>query len=711
MAAMTTAPAAGPPTAAGPPAAAPSTADLREAAEAQLRALAGAGARLREDQWTAIHALAAEARRVVVVQRTGWGKSAVYWVATALRRAAGAGPTLVVSPLLALMRDQVAAAERSGLRAVTINSANVDDWPAVEARLAADDVDVLLVSPERLNSAGFRARVLPHLAPRLGLLVVDEAHCISDWGHDFRPDYRRIATVLAGLPPGTPVLATTATANGRVTADVATQLGADTLTLRGPLERASLSLAVVPTPDVPTAYAWTAEALAAAPGAGIVYTLTVAETTRLAEFLAARGHAVAAYSSATDPADRERLERELLDGRLRALVATSSLGMGYDHPRLSFVVHLGAPSSPVAYYQQVGRAGRALDAAVGVVLPTAADERIWAYFDSTAFPPEAVVRRVLEVLDDAGEPMTLPALEVAAGLRRGRLEALLKVLDVDGAVERAGSGWRSTGRAWHYDAERIAGVAAARRAEQDVMRRYLSGARCLMRTLREELDDTGAVDCGRCSVCTGALPAPGPAPSPEAVAAAVAHLRSQTTVLDPRKMWPSGASRRGRIPEAVRAEAGRALALAEDPAWGPAVTAALRDGGPVPAEVFDGVVRTLGRWGWPAGRPTWVTWVPSRRSGPLLEDLAQRLAEVGRMDVAPALAAAPGGPRQDEAGTGPAAADSALARLRLDGPVPEGPVLLLDDTARTGWTLTVAAGLLRGAGAGPVYPLVLHKQV
>ncbi|SDQ37017.1 ATP-dependent DNA helicase RecQ [Quadrisphaera sp. DSM 44207] len=687
------------------------TAGLREAAEQHLRALAGPAAQLREDQWTAVEALVAQRRRVVVVQRTGWGKSAVYWVATALRRAAGGGPTLVVSPLLALMRDQVAAAERSGLRAVTINSANLEEWPAVEARLAADDVDVLLVSPERLNSAGFRARVLPHLAPRLGLLVVDEAHCISDWGHDFRPDYRRIATVLQGLPEGTPVLATTATANARVSADVAAQLGEDTLTLRGPLEREGLALAVVPTPDVATAYAWIAEAVAAQPGSGIVYTLTVAETTRLAEFLTARGHSVAAYSSATEPAERERLERALLEGSLRALVATSSLGMGYDHPRLSFVLHLGAPSSPVAYYQHVGRAGRALDGAVGVLLPTAADERIWAYFDSTAFPPEPVVRRVLDVLAAAPAPMSLPVLEVESGLRRGRLEALLKVLDVDGAVERAEGGWRATGAPWRYDAERIAGVAAARRAEQDVMRSYLCGARCLMRTLREALDDPQAQDCGRCSVCTGSLPPPGASPQPGSVAAALAHLRSQVTVLEPRRMWPSGAPRRGRIPLDQRAEPGRALALAEDPAWGEAVTAALRADEPVPQEVLDGLVRTLARWGWPAGRPTWVTWVPSRRHGALLRDLAERLGALGRLQVVPVLAADPDGPRQDAAATSTAAATAALARLSLAAPVPQGPVLLLDDTSRSGWTLAVAAALLREAGSGSVHPLVLHKQV
>jgi ATP-dependent DNA helicase RecQ len=681
--------------------------DARATAEDHLARLAGPGARLRDDQWAAIDALLA-GRKVEVVQRTGWGKSAVYWIGAGLLRARGRGPTLVISPLLALMRDQVAAAERSGLRAVTLNSANLDDWSAIEARIAADEVDVLLISPERLNSAGFRARVLPDLAPRIGLLVVDEAHCLSDWGHDFRPDYRRLASVLARLPAGTPVLATTATANERVSRDVAAQLGSDTLTLRGSLDRESLALSVVNTPDLPTAYAWVADALAGPDltGSGIVYTLTVDETSQLADFLRGRGLPVSAYSSATPPEQRVELERALLAHELRALVATSSLGMGLDMPDLGFVVHLGAPSSPIAYYQQVGRAGRALDSAHAVLLPTAAQERIWAYFDSTAFPPEEKVRRVLDLL--AAGPMSLPKLEVESGLRRGRLESLLKVLDVDGTVERVDGGWAATGQEWQYDAERYAGIAAARRREQQVMREYQSGATCLMRVLRTELDDQGAADCGRCAVCTGRLPAPGRAPAEETVRAAWQHLKAQQVVLEPRKMWPTGIERRGRLADGQRAEPGRALARGDDAIWGDPVRAALNGGADLPTEVFDGVVATLKAWGWPAGRPTWVTWVPSRRREPMLRELATRLAALGRMDLAEPLAAE--GPGfQEDAATNADSAALALRRLRVGGPAPAGPVLLVDDVTRSGFTLTVAAALLREAGAGPVYPLVLHK--
>jgi ATP-dependent DNA helicase RecQ len=345
----------------------------RGQAEAALAALAGPQARLREDQWTAIHALVAQRRRALVVQRTGWGKSAVYFVATALLRAAGAGPTVIVSPLLALMRNQIEAAERAGIRAVTVNSANTADWERTYAAVDAGEVDVLLVSPERLNNPDFRDRVLPRLTASAGMLVVDEAHCVSDWGHDFRPDYRRLRALIGELPPGIPVLATTATANDRVVVDVTEQLGMGSvaapgaedapeqgdagrpLVLRGSLDRESLRLSVVRLRTPAERLGWLAARLAELPGAGIVYTLTIQAAEDVAEFLRERGHRVAAYTGKTEPEERLAAEADLLANRVKALVATSALGMGFDKPDLGFVVHLGAPASPVAYYQQIVR--------------------------------------------------------------------------------------------------------------------------------------------------------------------------------------------------------------------------------------------------------------------------------------------------------------------------------------------------------------------
>ena len=447
--------------------------DVRARAEEHLRALVGRDdVVLYDDQWAAISALAVDKRRSLVVQRTGWGKSAVYFVATLLLREQGAGPTVIVSPLLALMRNQIAAAERAGIRAVTINSTNMEQWEPVHDQIRAGEVDVLLVSPERLNNPGFRDEVLPKLAATCGLLVVDEAHCISDWGHDFRPDYRRIRTLLGDLPDGVPVLATTATANARVTADVAEQLGDDVLVLRGSLDRESLRLGVVRLKTAEQRLAWLADHLAEQPGSGIVYCLTVAATQEVAGYLRSRGHDVHAYSGQTDTTERSALEADLAAGRVKALVATSALGMGFD-ATLGFVVNLGAPQSPVAYYQQVGRAGRGIDEASVVLLPATEDRDIWAYFASLAFPREQLVRQTLEVLAEEGRPMSTAALETRVELSRTRLETMLKVLDVDGAARRVQGGWTATGEPWVYDADRYARVAEAREREQQAMLDYL----------------------------------------------------------------------------------------------------------------------------------------------------------------------------------------------------------------------------------------------
>ncbi|MGA8246834.1 MAG: DEAD/DEAH box helicase, partial [Nocardioides sp.] len=539
----------------------------RAAAEEHLRALVGSpDAVLRDDQWTAIQALV-DRRRALVVQRTGWGKSAVYFVSTLLLRAAGSGPTVIVSPLLALMRNQITAAERAGIRAVTINSSNVEEWEPIQEAVAAGEVDVLLVSPERLNNPGFRDQVLPRLAATCGLLVVDEAHCISDWGHDFRPDYRRIRTLLHDLPAGIPVLATTATANARVSADVAEQLGPEVLVLRGSLDRESLRLGVVRLPTPERRLGWLADHLAEQPGSGIVYCLTVAATQEVADFLRSRGHHVAAYSGQTDPTERLALERQLAAGEVKALVATSALGMGFD-ATLGFVVNLGAPPSPVAYYQQVGRAGRGTDRASVVLLPQAEDRDIWAYFGSLAFPREDQVRHTLRVLTDEGGPLSTAALETYVDLGRTRLEQMLKVLDVDGAVRRVRGGWVATGEPWTYDAERYARVSEARRREQQAMLDYLDTDACRMWFLRDQLDDpaiSGADRCGRCDRCGGLeLVAD---VSEDALVEARARLARPGVVIEPRTLWPTalgnlGIDLKGRIGEA--AEPGRAVARLTD---------------------------------------------------------------------------------------------------------------------------------------------------
>lgn len=745
---------------------------LRSEADAILRLLVGhPDAAWREDQWAAVEALVAGRRRALVVQRTGWGKSAVYFVATALLRARGAGPTVIVSPLLALMRNQVDAARAAGIAAETINSANVTEWDAIRGRVAAGEIDVLLVSPERLNNPGFRDEVLPRLSAEAGLVVVDEAHCISDWGHDFRPDYRRIKDLLAELPAGTPVLATTATANARVTADVAEQLGRhgdtheDVLVLRGPLDRASLRLTVLPPTDHVGRLAWLGANLTRLPGSGIVYCLTVAAAEQVAAHLREVGVAAAAYTGRTEPTERLALEQDLLANRVKALVATSALGMGFDKPDLGFVVHLGAPPSPIAYYQQVGRAGRATARAEVVLLPGTDDAAIWDWFGSMAFPAEPQVRATLGVLSAAGRPMSTAALEPRVDLRRARLETMLKVLDVDGAVRRVQGGWTATGEPWSYDAERYERVAEARLAEQHAMLKYARTDGCRMAFLRRALDDPALADdpawvCGRCDNCARR---PGPfmgtatagtepdgaesvanssggggsgtttfvTPDDVALADARERLGRAGTDVEPRKLWPTGMAAlgialTGRIPAGEAAAAGRAVArldglglggvlrdlFAGDPGdpddRGPESTTQAPAPIGLPPLLRLAVVSVLDAW-----RPEvdGVVLIPSTTRPGLVEHLATGIARhLGVPVVGTVRAQGPAG-RHDINSAQRLA--GAVRRLRLDlspeaiAGLPGKRVLLVDDRTDSGWTLTVAARELRLAGAAEVLPFVL----
>lgn len=544
--------------------------------------------------------------------------------------------------------------------------------------------------------------------------------------------------MLADLPPGVPVLATTATANARVTADVAEQLGTgagtDALVLRGPLDRESLSLAVLTLPDAAHRLAWLADHLGELPGSGIIYTLTVAAAEEVTTYLRHRGHTVSSYTGKTENADRQQAEDDLQANRVKALVATSALGMGFDKPDLGFVVHLGSPSSPIAYYQQVGRAGRGVEHAEVLLLPGREDEAIWQYFASVAFPPEEQVRRTLDVLAQAGRPMSLPALEPLVDLRRTRLETMLKVLDVDGAVHRVKGGWTSTGEPWAYDAERYAWVARQRATEQQAMRDYASATECRMEFLRRQLDDEEAAPCGRCDNCAGARFTA--EVSATALDTARGELGRPGVELEPRKMWPTGLAAvgvdlKGRIPAGDQASTGRALGRLSDIGWGNRLRPMLAPQAPdqpVPDDVVQAVVEVLADWargpgGWASGapdapaRPVGVVALPSRSRPQLVGSLAARIAEVGRMpllgtvaytDQAPEFGSAASNSAQRVRGlhqalTVPPALAATLAEAA-------GPVLLVDDRAESGWTLAVAARLLRRAGAKGVFPLVLALQ-
>ncbi|WP_111466963.1 RecQ family ATP-dependent DNA helicase [Microbacterium suaedae] len=688
---------------------------LRSDALAALRLLVGRDdASFHDGQFEAIEALVGERRRALVVQRTGWGKSAVYFVSTALLRAQGAGPTILVSPLIALMRDQIRAAERAGVRAVAINSTNAHEWDDVRARLDADEVDVLLVSPERLNNPTFRDEQLPTLVRRIGMLVVDEAHCISDWGHDFRPDYRRLRDLIAKMPSSVPVLATTATANSRVVADVVDQLGSDRVTtIRGPLARSSLRLSVLSLPDATARLAWLLSHLDDLPGSGIIYALTVSAAVDTAQLLREHGHRVRAYTGQSDADEREESERLLKENEVKALVATSALGMGFDKPDLGFVLHLGAPSSPVAYYQQVGRAGRATDSADVVLMPGPEDADIWRYFATASMPDQERAERVIRALNESDRPLSTAALETVVDIRRTRLELLLKVLDVDGAVQRVRGGWTATGATWTYDTERYDRIAEERRAEQNDMLAYEQTTECRMEFLQRRLDDETAAPCGRCDNCAGAWLTADIAQT--STAAAASAIDRVGVPIEPRRQWPTGLERlgvplKGRIPADEQAATGRALARLTDLGWGGPLRelfAATAPDQEVPARLLDACVRVLAEWGWDE-RPVAVAAVPSRSRPMLVRSLAEGIARIGRLPFLGELTTDPAAPPARPGGNSAFRVADLRDRFSAEGlDIPAGPVLLVDDLVDSRWTSTIAARELRRAGAASVLPFAL----
>ena len=682
--------------------------NLESEALALLRRLTGRDdAAFRAGQLEAISALVERRQKALVVQRTGWGKSAVYFIATRLLRDRGAGPTVLISPLLALMRNQMLMANRGDIAAETINSDNKEAWDAIEERIAFNEIDLLLISPERLNNKRFATSVMPELLNSVGLLVIDEAHCISDWGHDFRPDYRRFQRVVPMLPRGVPVLCTTATANDRVVSDIVDQLGSDLEVIRGPLDRESLRLAVLDLAQPAERLAWLAREIPKLPGSGIVYCLTVRDTETVASWLTKHGTSAVAYSGDSDSANRPGIEQALLDNEVKVVVATSALGMGFDKPDLSFVIHYQSPGSPIAYYQQVGRAGRALDTAVGLLLRGHEDEDIQDYFIRTAFPSRDDAEAVIALLEREARPLSLWEIQAEVNVRKTRLEGMLKILEVEGAVEKEGSGYQRTLRPWTYPAERVEQVTALRRAEQQAMRDFAETSECRMSFLRALLDDGSAEPCGRCDTCTG-QPLRAEL-DPQEVAAAVQHLRAQSLVIPPKKQWPYGmGDLRGRFKPEQLLEEGRALAAYGDGGWGSVIKRYKPESRPLPDELIAAAARLIEAWQ-PSPPPTWLTFIPSTTASGFVSELAQRLGAALSLPVHHVLERERPGRPQKEMENSAQQVRNVYGAFVVRGDVPPGPVLLVDDIIDSGWSITIAGQSLLAAGSGQVFPFVLAK--
>lgn len=689
------------------------TTKLKAQALSLLRqALNNPTAQFRDGQWEAIASIILARSRLLVVQRTGWGKSIVYFLATRLLRNSGAGSTLLISPLLALMRNQIVAAERININAATINSSNPEEWEQINTQLQGGIIDILLISPERLANENFRQTILLPISQRIGLFVVDEAHCISDWGHDFRPDYRRIVRVLQALPQTIPALATTATANNRVVNDIITQLGVNLLVSRGTLTRKSLQLQTIKLPSPAARMAWLAEQLPNLSGSGIIYALTIKDTERVAHWLNQQGIQAQAYHGALTNEQRLTLEDQLLNNEIKALVATTALGMGFDKPDLGFVIHYQRPGSVVHYYQQVGRAGRAVEQAYGILLSGDEDQEITDYFIQTAFPPEAHVQDVLKALEQAEDGLSVPQIEQHLNLSNGQINKVLKLLSLESPapVTKQGSKWYATPVFYQPDTDKIKRLTQIRRQEQTRMLDYMNSRECLMTFLARELDDPQPTPCGKCAVCLGRPLLP-ETYSLDRVNQAIQYLRRSDQIIEPRKQWASKAlpsyGFSGKIRDNLRAEPGRALSLWGDAGWGELVKQGKYDNHDFDDALVQGAFEMIRRWH-PQPFPTWVTCVPSLHHPQLVPNFAQRLANQLQLPFQPIVQKVRQTQPQKQMG------NSYQQAHNLDGVFDvspwqgmKGAVFLIDDMVDSRWTFTVIAALLRQAGSGSVFPLAL----
>lgn len=693
---------------------------IRAQAQQLLQAaLANPSAEFREGQWEAIDALVNHRQKLLVVQRTGWGKSSVYFISTRIFRDRGMGPTIIVSPLLALMRNQIESAQRLGIVAETMNSTNSADWQEVTRRILTNQIDCLLISPERLANDGFIDTVLQPIADRIALMVIDEAHCISDWGHDFRPDYRRIVNILRQLPANTPVLGTTATANDRVVDDIQIQLG-DIQIHRGPLTRESLALQAMILPDQASRLAWLAQVIPTLPGTGIIYTLTVRDAEQVAKWLGLNGIDARAYYGSVENEDfensdtyRQHLEGLLLNNQLKVLVATTALGMGYDKPDLSFVIHYQAPGSIVAYYQQVGRAGRGIDHAVGVLMSGVEDQDIHEFFRASAFPSEGQVNEILQLLEQS-DGLTLRSIEEHTNLRHSQIEKVLKLLSVENPapVIKDGSRWFRTPVHYRMDHNRIAHLTRQRVQEWMEVQAYITDIGCKMTFLRRALDDFDPTSCGKCSSCLG-HPEINVHVDPILAHRAGTFLKHAEMVIEPKAQVASNAfleyGFRGNLPQHLRAQEGRVLSRWGDAGWGRLV-ADNKHAGRFNDELVDAMVEMIQQRWQPNPAPQWVCCVPSRNHPELVPDFARRLAVRLGLPFIDAISKVKDNQPQKVQQNRFHQCRNLDGAFEVSQRYPGQPVLLVDDVVDSGWTLTVIAALLQQAGSGPVYPVALASS-
>ena len=687
----------------------PSVPEVQKAdAKALLRDCLGPDAEFRPDQWEAIDRLVNNREQLLLVQRTGWGKSTVYFIATRLLREQGGGPTLIISPLLSLMRNQIQDAEDDlDLNAVTIHSNNTDEWADAKDAITSGTADIVLISPERLGNREFQSEVIADLEGGFGMLVVDEAHCISDWGHDFRPDYRRITGILERLPDDVPVAATTATANDRVVTDITDQLPGLSV-IRGSLVRESLRLQTIELGHREQRLAWLVENLDAMSLPAIIYCLTVNDVDVVATWLEQRGFDVQSYHGRLDGDVRDERETLLLENEVDALVATNALGMGFNKPDLGTVIHFQRPPNLIRYYQEIGRAGRNLDEAYVVLLSGEEDDDIAEHFITNSFPAPEAFQTVITVIEESSEPLYKYEVLKRVNVSHSDVGTCLSILRVEGVIRREDKGFVRGSSEWEYDHERRQRLDEQRWAELERIQEYVATDECLLRFIDDELDGTMVEDCGQCANCAGPF-LPTEIDSDAVLEAAVNQYQTDaTSTIDPRKRWPERQGTYQQISAEQQLEPGRVLSVLGGPGWGRFVEAGEQDGH-FTDELVDAAATLVEDWD-PTPSPEWLTGIPSMSQPGLVTGFADRLATRLDLPFADIVERVKGGQPQRELQNSYQQCWNVEDAFEVTGDVREGPVLLVDDIVGSRWTMTVVGTQLRTAGSGPVYPLALADR-
>ncbi|QZX99804.1 RecQ family ATP-dependent DNA helicase [Halobaculum rubrum] len=682
----------------------------RDQAQKLLEESIGPEAEFRPQQREAISRLVNQKERLFIVQRTGWGKSTVYFIATRLLRDQGSGPTLIISPLLSLMRNQISNAEQHlNLNAITINSNNEGEWDEAKRAVIEGNCDLLLISPERLANPEFRQDVLNEMEQGFGMLVIDEAHCISDWGHDFRPDYRRIKRIIKRLPENIPVAATTATANDRVVEDVTTQLP-DLNPIRGTLVRDSLKIQTINLGSRERRLAWLAENVTETPVSGIIYCLTTNEVEQVADWLTDQGLDVLPYHGRLDNEVRREREQKLLDNEVDALVATNALGMGFDKPDLGFVIHFQRPPNLIRYYQEIGRAGRDIDEAYAILLSGEEDDDIAEYFIESAFPEPEDFESVLSTIGTSDGPVYRRAILRRTDISWRRMNKCLDILQVEGAISREDEGYVRTANSWQYDYERFEQVTERRWEELERIKEFVRTDECLTQFVDDELDGDLEEPCGHCANCAGNF-LPSAVQNEELIQEAIEHYQSEGwNVIEPRKQRHKQGGGRERIPERVRMEAGRALCVWDDPGWGTDVREGKYEQGRFGDDLVEAAAAFIREEWNPSPEPKWIAAVPSTSTEGVVTDFASRLAEKLDIPFIDRIKKVENTRPQKDMENSYQKCWNVEGAFNTTDEVRGDAVLLVDDVVASKWTLTETAKELRLAGSGPVYPFALAKR-